>query len=156
MGGQETPRPDVLIAEARRDISDADRCVALSITPATHQLHRRLREVTDALEAATGGDHITAKHWSEVTRLRARVTQLEDALFQAYVATGGDTDGAHDFASLFNPVVSHTPAELVVAEIKRMDEDHDRDADFYEGQIEALRTKLDRLTKEHGGTDGNE
>jgi hypothetical protein len=39
-----------LIDEARTDVSDADRCVALHITPATHQLHRRLREVTAALD----------------------------------------------------------------------------------------------------------
>lgn len=40
-----------LIEAARRDIADADRCAALHVTPAVHQLHRRLREVTDALDA---------------------------------------------------------------------------------------------------------
>lgn len=39
-----------LIEDARRDISDADRCAALGITPATQQLHRRLRQVTQAME----------------------------------------------------------------------------------------------------------
>lgn len=40
-----------LIRAARQDIADADRCAALHVTPAVHQLHRRLREVTDALAA---------------------------------------------------------------------------------------------------------
>lgn len=40
-----------LIAASRRDIADADRCEALEIAPAVHQLHRRLREVTSALAA---------------------------------------------------------------------------------------------------------
>lgn len=40
-----------LVANARRDISDADRCLSLHITPAAGTLHRRLREVTDALAA---------------------------------------------------------------------------------------------------------
>ncbi|AWN04632.1 hypothetical protein HOT29_gp013 [Microbacterium phage Squash] len=41
-----------LIEDARRDIGDADRCQALHITPATGTILRRLREVTNALEAA--------------------------------------------------------------------------------------------------------
>jgi len=40
-----------LVEAARRDVADADRCAALHVTPAVHQLHRRLREVTDALAA---------------------------------------------------------------------------------------------------------
>lgn len=40
-----------LIENAWRDIRDADRCVALSITPAAYQLHRRLRQVVQAMEA---------------------------------------------------------------------------------------------------------
>lgn len=38
-----------LIADARRDISDAERCQALHVTPATGTILRRLREVTNAL-----------------------------------------------------------------------------------------------------------
>ena len=48
-----TPTGDVaeLIEEARTDLADADRCTMMQITPATGTLHRRLREVTAALEA---------------------------------------------------------------------------------------------------------
>lgn len=39
-----------LIAEIRRDISDADRCNSMHISPATQQLLRSLRKAADALE----------------------------------------------------------------------------------------------------------
>jgi hypothetical protein len=39
-----------LIYEARVDIGDADRCVSMDMAPAGGTLHRRLRQVTDALE----------------------------------------------------------------------------------------------------------
>lgn len=45
-----------LIAEARTDISDAERCQAYHVTPSADQLMRTLRKVTDALEAALPGD----------------------------------------------------------------------------------------------------
>ncbi len=38
-----------LTRDAFRDVSDADRCVGLQITPATGTLHRRLRETANAM-----------------------------------------------------------------------------------------------------------
>lgn len=40
-----------LIREARIDVRDADRCVSMDLNPSAGTLHRRLREVTDTLEA---------------------------------------------------------------------------------------------------------
>lgn len=45
-----------LIAEARTDISDAERCEMLGVTPAAGTLLRMLRKVTDALSALTVPD----------------------------------------------------------------------------------------------------
>jgi len=60
MSDDTRPDLDALIAAGRRDIADADRCEALGIAPAAHQLHRRLREVVAALaaeqERATGAE----------------------------------------------------------------------------------------------------
>lgn len=38
-----------LVRDAFRDVSDADRCYALHISPATGTLHRRLRETANAM-----------------------------------------------------------------------------------------------------------
>ncbi|MDY0891862.1 hypothetical protein [Frigoribacterium sp. CFBP9030] len=51
MSDDTRPDIDALIAAGRRDVADADRCEALGIAPASHQLHRRLREVIAALAA---------------------------------------------------------------------------------------------------------
>lgn len=49
---------ETLVTNARIDIADADRAVAMHNTPATFTLHRRLREVTNAL-AGIDDTHLT-------------------------------------------------------------------------------------------------
>lgn len=49
-----------LIAEARTDISDAERCEMLGVTPSVGTLLRMLRKTTDALAALTTGQEIDA------------------------------------------------------------------------------------------------
>lgn len=68
-----------LIEYARRDISDADRCAALSITPAAHQLHRRLRQVTQAMAALLTDDVIerAARAYKVHTRMHAPIEDHE-------------------------------------------------------------------------------
>ncbi len=65
--------PQQLIAEARNRANTAeDAQFGAPAFPVA-----LLREMADELEARTGGDHIDAKHWGLVGRLRARVAQLE-------------------------------------------------------------------------------
>lgn len=77
---------EALIAAARTSIADADRCVALHITPSTGTLHRRLREVTRALADAH----------AELAARKHPEPGITDA-FRAYVdRLGVDANEEHD------------------------------------------------------------
>lgn len=64
------PHLDALIVAARRDLSDADTCVALGITPASHQLHRRLREIVVALSAEQNRVGLIAESSARAAEIR--------------------------------------------------------------------------------------
>lgn len=86
-----------LIAEARTDISDAERCEMLGVTPSVGTLLRMLRNVTNALSALTvpDGDALeklkaeALKSWQagvEIRRYSEFFTSFEDGFDRGYAA----------------------------------------------------------------------
>ncbi|MDF2047099.1 hypothetical protein P2P98_13105 [Microbacterium sp. Kw_RZR3] len=72
-----------LVADARRDITDADRCLAMHIEPSVGQLHRRLREVTDALAV------LSSPPADDVREALTDVEALESLPTRSVVMDGG-------------------------------------------------------------------
>lgn len=91
-----------LIAKARTTIRDADRCVSLGISPAAGTLHRHLREVTDALEAAQPRvvETLVDRHWREhpeamaLAHTELQVEALREQLADALEAAQQRIDAA--------------------------------------------------------------
>lgn len=80
-----------LIAEARTDISDAERWEMLGVTPSVGTLLRMLRNVTNALSALTVPD-------GDAAIIRAALTlyaEQKDASMKAHLAHGGSLSDAY-------------------------------------------------------------
>lgn len=71
------------------------------------------------------------------------VEELQQALFDVYVALGGDTDGIKD-GPTFARIVSPFPA-LVVDDARRYREENDREDDELLTELESARRKLAAL-----------
>lgn len=93
-------RPDVLITEARR----------FRMTTLSDEAFEIVDRLTDMLEAATGGMHVDAKHWAELSRLRVAHKKL-DADYNEALAREADLRA--QVAQSNTPVTDEMVAEAV-------------------------------------------
>lgn len=81
----EPPRKDILVGWLRYETNRPD----------TITLPDLLGVAADTIEATIASPHVDAKHWAEVGRLRARVTELEAAIDRAAGAPAVETIDEH-------------------------------------------------------------